>query len=208
MTKIILIRHCKTEDNASGKMQGYHDDSSFNKEGFAQLKRLANFLSIEPIKAVFCSDLGRALKTAEEISKKHNLEVIPLKGLREADIGDWRNLPVKEAIKKWIDYYNSEKIKGLSRETIRPPNGENTWDHQKRLLKVINGIVNEYPNDTVVIVGHAGTNKVLIGTFESKDPDDFYSIPQDNACINIIETNGKNHKLLKINYTAYLNEKN
>jgi broad specificity phosphatase PhoE len=205
MTKIILIRHCKTEGNASGKMQGYYNDSSFTEEGLIQLKHLTKFLSDEPIKAIFCSDLGRALKTAEEISKTHNLKVIPLKELREADIGDWRDLPVKEAIKKWIDYYDAEKNKGIPRETIRPPKGENAWDHQKRLLKAVKKIVKDYPNENVVIVGHAGTNKVLLGTFDSKDPDDFYSIPQDNACINIIETDGKKHKVLKINDTSHLN---
>ncbi len=205
MTKIILVRHCKTEDNASGKMQGYHNDSSFTKEGLVQLRCLTKALSSEPIKAIFCSDLGRALKTAEEISKAYNLRAIPLKELREADIGDWKDLSVKDAINKWLDYYESEKSKGILRESIRPPGGENTWDHQKRIINAIKKIVIDYPNETIVIVGHAGTNKVLLGTFEGKDPDDFYSIPQDNACINIIETDGKKHRVLKINDTSHLN---
>ncbi|MBU2639133.1 MAG: histidine phosphatase family protein [Nanoarchaeota archaeon] len=204
MTRIILIRHCKTEGNASGKMQGYYDDSSFTEEGLTQLRKLERYLSKEPIKAIYCSDLGRALKTAEAIAKLHNLKVSPLKDLREANIGIWRYLPVKESIDKWIEYYKAEKAKGIPREKIRPPEGENAWDHQKRVLKAIKKIIKDYPNNTVVIVGHAGTNKVLIGTFESRDPDDFYSIPQDNACINIIETDGVKYKVIKINDTHFL----
>src|SRR3989344_3875421 len=111
MTKIILIRHCETKDNVSGKMQGYSNDSSFTKEGLIQLEKLKDLLSKESIRAVFCSDLGRALKTAEAIAKSHNLKVKPLKELREADIGDWRYLPVKESIEKWKRYYEENKAR-------------------------------------------------------------------------------------------------
>ena len=208
MTKIILIRHCKTEGNASGKLQGHYNDSSFTEEGIQQLTKLKETLKNEKIHAVFCSDLGRALKTAEEIANSHNLNVKPLKELREAHIGDWENMNVKDALQKWMEYYEEQKSRGISREIIRPPNGENAWDHQKRIFKTIKIITETYPNETVVIVGHSGTNKVIIGTFEGRDPDDFYSISQDNACLNFLESDGKNFSVQSINDTGYLNEKN
>jgi broad specificity phosphatase PhoE len=208
MTKIILIRHCKTKSNENGLMQGYYNDSEFTEEGSKQLKKICEFLRNEKIKRIYCSDLGRAIKTAKAIGNEHNIKAIPLRELREADIGEWRSLPVKEAIQKWVNYYEKEKLKGIPREQIRPLNGENSWDHQKRLMEAIEKIISSNPENTVVIVGHSGTNKVLIGTFENKDPDDFYSIPQNNACINIIETNGKSSKVILLNYTGHLNEKN
>jgi len=204
MTKIILIRHCQTEDNAAGHMQGYSNDSAFTEEGKIQAEKLLNRLKDEPIKNIYCSDLGRAIKTAEAIAKAHNLEVVPVKELRECDIGDWKVLPVKEGINKWIKYYDEEKAKGINREEIRPPNGENSFDHQKRVMQAINKIISDNPEDTVVIVGHGGTNRVIIGTLDNKDPDEFYTVGQSNACINILETDGENNKILVLNDTSHL----
>ncbi len=209
MLKIILIRHCKTISNESGKLQGYHDDSGFTEEGIKQMKALSKKLKSEKIDAVYCSDLGRAYKTAQAIAKEHKLGVNKVKNLREADIGEWSNLPVKKAIGKWMRYYKEEKAKGIPREEIRPPAGENAWDHQKRLLGVITQIYSTHKNGTIVIVGHAGTNKVLLGSFQNTDPDDFYKVPQDNACINIINFYGNSYKVISINDTTHLkDEKN
>ena len=87
--------------------------------------------------------------------------------------------------------------------------GENAWDHQKRLLEAITQIYSTHKDGTIVIVAHAGTNKVLLGSFQNTDPDDFYKVPQDNACINIIKFNGNSYKVISINDTNHLkDEKN
>ena len=205
MTRLIIIRHCQTIDNASGKMQGYSNDSEFSEWGKIQARKLAARLKNENIKKVYCSDLGRTITTARIIALEHNLDPVLIKDLRECDIGDWSDLPVKEAIQKWIKYYDSQKAAGFLRENIRPPNGENSFDHQKRVMSAIKKIVDENANNTVVVVGHGGTNRVIIGSFENIDPDNFYEVGQDNACINIIETNGNESKVIVVNDTTHLN---
>lgn len=195
--KIILVRHAQTVDNVKGKMQGYHNDSDFTKEGLRQIKFLVQKLKDKNVSAVYCSDLGRTKKTAEEIAKEHHLKVIPVKELHEGDIGEWRDLPTKEALKKWAEYYEIEKKKGITREEIRPPKGENSFDHLKRIRKFFDKLIkNHQENETVVIVGHSGTNKVFIGMLEKKDPDEFYKVKQDNACINFLEVD-ENGNLIK-----------
>jgi len=204
MTTLVIIRHCETEGNVRGEMQGYYNDSAFTEKGKDQAELLLKKLGTEKINAVYCSDLGRAIKTAQVISQAHNLKLIALKELREGNIGDWRTLPVKEGIQKWIEYYEAEKKKGVHREDIRPPNGENSFDHQRRIMTAIKKIVKQYPKGIVVIVGHSGTNRVIIGTLEGKDPDDFYKISQDNACINIVKTDGVTSKVILVNDTTHL----
>ncbi|MFA4887267.1 MAG: histidine phosphatase family protein [Candidatus Nanoarchaeia archaeon] len=204
MTKIILIRHCETVDNVKGLMQGYHNDSELSETGLQQAQKLSNRLHQEKISAVYCSDLGRTFKTAQIISAPHDLKPIPIRDLRECDIGEWNNLPVKEAIKKWIKYYEEEKQKGGPREEIRPPNGENSFDHQKRVMSTLRKIITDHSQQTIVIVGHAGTNKVIIGSFNNADPDDFYKIEQKNGCINIIDTN--ENKILIVNDVVHLKD--
>lgn len=204
MTKLIIIRHCETIFNSQGKMQGFHQDSEFTPEGKRQIDKLIERLKNDDIKAVFCSDLGRAFKTAEAIAKSHNLSTVKIKDLRECDIGDWKDMPPKESIAKWEVFYKEQKSRGLKRESIRPPNGENSFDHQKRVMHCVNQIIEDYPKEAVVIVGHSGTNKVIIGSLQNKDPDDFYEIKQSNACINIIETGKSGTKVICINDVSHL----
>jgi broad specificity phosphatase PhoE len=204
MTKLIIIRHCETIYNSEGKMQGFHQDSDFTINGKKQLDKLILRFKNEKIDEVICSDLGRAFKTAEAIAKDHNLKSICIKELRECDIGDWKSLPPKEAINKWITFYEKLKKEGINREDIRPPNGENSFDHQRRVMACINKIIKDLPNGTVVIVGHSGTNKVIVGSLQNKDPDDFYTVEQSNAGINIIEINGIHTKIVCINDVNHL----
>jgi len=201
VTKIVLVRHCETVDNVKGLMQGYHNDSELSETGLQQAQKLANRLRQESISAIYCSDLGRTFKTAQIISAQHDLEPIPVRDFRECDIGEWNNLPVKEAIKNWMKYYEEEKQKGRPREEIRPPNGENSFDHQKRVMGAMRRIIANHSRQTIVIVGHAGTNKVIIGSLNNADPDDFYKIEQTNGCINIIDTD--ENKILVVNDVAY-----
>ena len=138
------------------------------------------------------------------VNKPFCPRIIPIQDFRECDIGDWNNLLVKEAITKWINYYEKEKQKGRPREDIRPPNGENSFDHQKRVMGVLRKIIADHPQHTIVIVGHAGTNKVIIGSFNNSDPDNFYKVEQANGCINIIDTN--KCKILIVNDVTHLKD--
>lgn len=103
-----------------------------------------------------------------------------------------------------MDDSTFEKKKGCPREEIRPPQGENSFDHQERIMKTLQEIMQKFTEGTVVIVGHSGTNKVIIGSLQNKDPDDFYMIHQSNACIDIADIqDGKTH-FLCIDDTTHL----
>ncbi len=120
--------------------------------------------------------------------------------MRELKIGDWAGQD--RILEKWRNYYLSEKKKGIPREEIRIPNGENSWDHQKRIKKFLENIIKE--EGEIIIVAHSGTNKVFIGTINNVDPDDFYTIKQDNTCVNELVFNGS-WKVLSLNNISHLN---
>ena len=202
--KIILIRHAQTLKNKDGIMQG-REDSDFTEEGKNQISNIVNTLTREKIEVVFCSSLGRALKTAEEISESHNLKTIVDDRLMEIKWENFSNLSTKKVISKWEKYYAEEKNRGVPRENIRPPNGENSFDHAQRIKEFIDDLKTKYMDKTIVVVGHSGTNKVFIGVLEDIDPEKFYEIEQDNGCINYLEIDNKG-KLVKcrINITDHL----
>jgi len=69
-------------------------------------------------------------------------------------------------------------------------------------------ISNKFHNKTILIVGHGGTNKVIIGLLRKIDPEKFYNIQQDNACINFLELNKFGNPIrMKLNYIKHLNIK-
>lgn len=189
--KIILIRHVQTEFNKSGFAQG-KNDSELSEKGQAQLKNLANHLENENISAIFCSNLGRSIKTAKAIASKHNIEVTVDDRLAELDWGELSKLKSNELLAEWKNIYE-EKIKTTLVEEIRLPKGENYYDHKKRIESFLKDIANNYKDKTIVIVGHAGTNKVLIGLLKGLNEEETYKLKQDNACINTInlDENGK-----------------
>jgi phosphoserine phosphatase len=204
MSKIFLVRHCETEGNLAKKVQGYYGDTPLSKNGKIQAGKLGNYFKNEKIDVIYSSDLGRAMKTAEAIAKKHGLKVIPVKDLREANYGEGNGMSIKEIEKKWKEHFEKEKSRGIPKEEIRMPGGENIWDHQKRLMKAFNKIISENSGKNVLIVGHAGTNKILICTIKDLGLREFRNIEQDNACVNLIEKKDGGFEVLMENYTEFL----
>src|SRR5919205_2754286 len=86
--RVLLARHGETVSNVEGRGQG-QTDSPLTERGLAQARELARALAVEPIAAVYSSDLGRAFTTAAEVARPHGLTVIAEERLRELDVGRW-----------------------------------------------------------------------------------------------------------------------
>ena len=63
-TELILVRHGETEWNSEHRVQGY-TDIPLSGRGREQAARLGLRLAREPIRALYASDLSRAVQTAE-----------------------------------------------------------------------------------------------------------------------------------------------
>jgi broad specificity phosphatase PhoE len=204
MAKIILIRHGQTMKNKVGLPQG-HTDSDLTEEGLVQLEKTRDFLKDHQIDVVFSSNLGRAIKTAKKICENRKVEHIIEEDLKELSWGDFASEPTDRLLKKWSDYYALEKSKGIRRENIRPPNGENTFDHMSRVNRFLDKLKRNHRNKNVLIVAHGGTNKVLIGLLRKLDPEEFYTLKQDNACINFLELDEEGKLInMQLNITEHL----
>lgn len=87
MQTIYLIRHGETEWNKRGKLQGWLD-SNLTELGEQQARELQYSFKRHQIDEVYCSDLGRAISTANIIFPAHKLKVDA--GLREIFLGEWQ----------------------------------------------------------------------------------------------------------------------
>lgn len=88
MKRFYLVRHGQTEHNMEGRVQGWAD-SPLTPAGIWQARQAANWLKANAIdfEAVYTSDLGRAVQTAQIIGQGH--PAYAMEALREITFGKW-----------------------------------------------------------------------------------------------------------------------
>jgi len=103
-TKFIVVRHGETVWNAEGRIQG-HLDSELNEEGLAQALLVGERLAREPFDHFYCSDLRRALQTAQPIVKRSDKVPSVTPRLRERNLGIFQGLTSEECQHKYPQEY-------------------------------------------------------------------------------------------------------
>jgi len=147
---LILIRHGETDWNRIGRCQGVAD-IVLNENGRQQAKELGESLKNHDIKAVYSSDLKRALETAQHIAEHHNITVRLEPGLQEMDQGDLEGLSFTDIRDKYAEVLKQWRE---SPETLRLPSGESLVEVQNRAWKVFEKVHNSHLGETVVVVSH------------------------------------------------------
>lgn len=114
MTKVLLIRHGETDGNRTRTMQV--PETPLNERGFNQAAKLGERVAKEfHVHRIICSDLERAMNTAQAVSKTtgKSLELSSL--LQERSVGDLRGKKYDDLMKNGIRPFDPEYC---------PPNGE------------------------------------------------------------------------------------
>src|SRR5205809_708167 len=103
-TQVIIVRHGQTQWNLKLIRQG-HLDSPLTEKGMAQAKALAQRLAQEKFNALYSSDLGRAVQTAEMIAAVTGHEIVTDARLRERNLGVFQGLNGDEIKEKFPEEY-------------------------------------------------------------------------------------------------------
>ena len=150
MTRLYLVRHGETVDNARQVMQGQMQ-GQLNATGYAQAHDVAERLRDVHFDAVVASDLRRSIQTAEIIAATRGLDVVTTSLLRERDWGDFTG--------KYIP-----SLKGAE----WPSNVESLDRLLERARLFLNFIRSNYPGQTVIAVGHGIVNKAIQAVYHNK----------------------------------------
>jgi broad specificity phosphatase PhoE len=150
MVKIILVRHGETDWNRLHRIQGGASDTPLNETGLRQARQVAERLKSDKLEAVYSSHLQRALYTAREIARHHQLEVIPMPAFREIDAGSLEGFPASELKLSFDEYICRDNHVQSSGQY---PMGEYICDVQKRSWEAVRDIAGQNQG-TVVIVTH------------------------------------------------------
>ena len=159
-TRLYLVRHGATQLTAEDRFAGAVG-VDLSDEGRWQAGRLAERLAPEKIRAVYCSPLGRTVETAEILARPHRLEVKRRDGLREISHGRWEGLTRQEVESRFADEYTAWEADPF---TFAPRDGESGVAVLARALPVIREIVVAHNGESVLVVSHKATLRILVSS--------------------------------------------
>ncbi|RII35851.1 histidine phosphatase family protein [Clostridium chromiireducens] len=178
---LYLMRHGQTILNKAGRTQGWCD-GVLTKEGLEVAVNVGLGLSDVKFKAVYSSDLGRAVKTARIVIKENtastNLKLVELEGLREVCFGkyegekevimfnDIMNFLNVSSIKEAVEKYDFQKEYCNSCAELDETNeAENYETALNRVMRSIKDICEENSNEdggNILVVVHGGMIRLII----------------------------------------------
>jgi broad specificity phosphatase PhoE len=162
-TRFVLVRHAESLWNASGRWQG-HGDPELSARGREQAAEVAAELAHEPLDRLICSDLRRAVQTAEIIGAPHGLKPQPDARFRELDVGRWTGLTRSQ-----IEALDPELLQRFEQEEpdLRAGGGESRRQMRRRVRGAIEALAAERAGETVALVVHLGVIRAALGGVEA-----------------------------------------
>jgi len=199
--RIVFVRHGQTVFNTESRYQG-HTDAVLSELGRLQADRVAGRLKNENTAAVYASDLGRAMETAEAIAAFHNLPVQTDDRLRECAFGDWEGLSVDEIAERYPELFADYRRDSIKH---RAPKGERLEELQERVVQAVNSIAEKHPEETVVAVVHAGPIRAFLCHALGAPLEAFRNLRLDNCGITTFSLNAEGRWFLEAyNDTCHL----
>jgi len=146
--KITYFVHGTTTDNEKEISSGWYD-VELSELGIQQSKDLKGLIKDKKFDVVFCSDLKRAVDSAE-LTFKGDVEIKQDKRLRECNYGKYNAQP-------------SEAVEPLQEQNITNefPEGESYEDVKERISDFVNFLKENYDGKHVAIVAHKAPQLAL-----------------------------------------------
>lgn len=203
-TRIFLVRHGATVLTAEDRFAGA-TDVQLSDEGREQARRLAARLRREKISAIYASPLSRTVETASILAEPHGIEVRQRDGLREISHGRWEQMTRRE-----VEAQFPEETAAWDRDpyTFAPEGGESGLAVTARALPVLIEIVRAHLAQTVLVVSHKATIRLLLSSLLGFDPRRYRdNLDQLPAALNIVDFKDPSHaRLTLFNDTSHYAE--
>jgi broad specificity phosphatase PhoE len=183
-TRLYLVRHGATQLTAEDRFSGAVG-VDLSDEGRRQVKRLAARIADDAITAVYCSPLSRTVETASLLAVPHRLVPTPRDGLREISHGRWEGLTRREVEERFPDEYAAWEEDPF---TFAPQDGESGLGVLARALPVVREIVVAHPRETVLVVSHKATLRLILSSLLGFDARGYRDrLDQSPACLNVLD---------------------
>ena len=184
MSRLLLVRHGNTNLDSTIRFWG-KTDVELSDDGIRQAEQLRDRLATQRIDTVYASKLSRARATAEIIASQHKLDVTTCTELDEINFGKLEGLTFEE-----ISQFYPEIAELMIKWRIGPkyPGGESRDELNNRVQKFLKFLNKYKPEDTILIVAHAGTLRLMICKLLEIGIEHLRQIQLDLASLSIVET--------------------
>jgi len=182
MGSIIFLRHGQAKNNTERILAGRTPGVPLTEKGVDQAEKAAKFLEEMNVSAIYSSPIERAQDTAEIIGKHNSIDVRIDDRLIELDMGKFTGMPYDEIFSShgnvFMKFYNGElEIAHNGVETFA--------DVKKRVLGMVDHIIENHADENVVLVTHMDPIKAMLSTVVSLSPENLYELIIANASLNI-----------------------
>lgn len=183
-TRVLFIRHGATVLTAEDRFAG-STDVDLSDEGRRQAGALAERLASMALRAVYTSPMRRTIDTAALLAAPHELASIARPGLREIDHGRWEGLTRKEVEARFAEEYREWEADPF---TFAPEGGESGLGVMARALPEVRRIVLAHPDETVAVVSHKATIRLVLASLLGIDARGYRDrLDQSPACLNVVD---------------------
>ena len=184
---IYLLRHGEIKGASTKRFIG-QTDVGLSQAGLDQAASWQKYFSHIHMDHVFASPLSRTVDTARIVSGLTGDALVRVNEFKEINLGDWDGKSFAEIKRDFPDQWE-ERGKDLT--GYRPPLGESFHDLYRRVVPAFDMISLDNSRKNILMVAHAGVNRMILCHLLSKKLENLFSIPQAYGCLNIIDNQGK-----------------
>jgi len=178
--RIYLARHGQTDWNVERRMQG-GTDTPLNATGRQQAAKLAERLRGIRLDAVYSSTLSRSRETAE--IARGPVPLTSLAGLGERRMGKFEG--------RRVDASDPATAAEYGKRSVDPDDaldgGESLNQFFERVRTTLNTIRGQHSAGAILIVGHGGTNRMILRALLALTAERANAIEQANDELYLIE---------------------
>ncbi len=196
MGQIIFLRHGQAKNNTERILAGRTEGVPLTDTGIKQAEHTAQLLADMNISAIYSSPIERAKHTAEIAGKHNSLDVTIDDRLNELDMGKFTGMP-------YDDIFNSHGnvfMKFYNGELEIAHNGVETFpDVKKRILGIVDHIIEKHPDENVLLVTHMDPIKAMLSTVIDLSPTNLFELIIANASLNIFREKERKFSISGLN---------
>ncbi|QLH05819.1 histidine phosphatase family protein [Nitrosopumilus ureiphilus] len=196
MGHIIFLRHGQAKNNTERILAGRIEGVPLTDVGIKQAEHTAQLLEHMNVSAIYSSPIQRAKHTAEIVGKHNSLDVTIDDRLIELDMGKFTGVPYDEIFTNhgnvFMKFYNGEL------EIAH--NGVETFSEvKKRVLGIVDHVIEKHPDENVVLVTHMDPIKAMLSTIVDLSPTNLFELIIENASLNLFREKDRKFSLSGLN---------
>ena len=189
MGQIIFLRHGQAKNNTDRILAGRTEGVPLTDVGEQQAQHTAELLEDMNISAIYSSPIQRAKHTAEIVGKHNSLDVTIDDRLIELDMGKFTGMAYDEI----FNDHGNVFMKFYQGDLEIAHNGVETFGQvKKRVLGIVDHVIEKHPDQNVVLVTHMDPIKAMLSTVVDLSPTNLFELIIANASLNLFREN--NHK--------------